>query len=621
MDLDYLWAAIDPASTKAAPEAPSIQPTTTFSKRIDFGVTWTINDDDLENEKVSTSEGVILWFVSRGTNSAYRMGLVKAGTQSTEGFGSGHGLIMFRPSHTLLAASYLQWDAETAIPYAAKDGSTAGKQIEFSPDLSEQYSSARMTSGVMHVLCDSESITPNIAMTGTFTAATVTDIRAVQQTLQASDGIYRAYHNATLTSHCSSKQDAIFEVRAETGVTTIVGSDLAPMLMAPNVNSHNSLNSETKMFEGTGFYSTGLSYIPLGGEEFVLHCAWISPWHTSIGGAAFTGSGYGAIPGTGVVPQNIQYTSGMNPCGVLDIRASYQPLFNDVFVRVFKVYIVDVFCSVGEKGTLNYYTYMKAQIATMILAPTAVLPYDQLFSTETFVVEHSPKVNSRGLAGKSDNIPFSDQYQVLPVNAMYVGTQMTAVVLCMANGTTDITGIKGCQFSVSARNMYDSGELGPVRIVKYERLLTHQTASVRGIAHVQGIAYGSVVPFVQNTGSNHSAELNLNTIMYMQRLFDSSSSPFHRNWEYPAYLAFIAKGPPSQEQVQQWLQLNQDQVIDRKRKMDASNETGSMFNGARPMLNRTLSGAKIVVSDRLKSMDEMMRLAMPKQPYRGDKSF
>ena len=142
-------------------------------------------------EYVPTTSGLILWLMKRGLGSIYRMGLVPAGTVSSNTTSPGNSTLLgpymnlTRPTGTVGVSltgyiiSSLTYSQELAIPYGVvNNGQNA--VIQVTPNVSDSITFSRVFAGVVEAYSSTVSI-GNTTLAGTFTAASVSDTRDVCQ--------------------------------------------------------------------------------------------------------------------------------------------------------------------------------------------------------------------------------------------------------------------------------------------------------------------------------------------------------------------------------------------------------------------------------------------------------
>ena len=217
------------------------------------------------------------------------------------------------------------------------------------------------------------------------------------------------------------------------------------------------------------------------------------------------------------------------------------------------------------------------------------------------------------------SVPVYDNHTV-PTGGMYIGTQVS--IYCehlnlyanfgpgqfgyaYPSPFDTVGGLSYVTYRVTARTVYVIGEVGPVRVIKYDNLSDGSQIALRGVTHVQGTPFGTVVPFVAQDPTGAAGEIDLTLVPKVARMFDGSNTPLRRIWPYVDYRRFVALGRPTNAVINNWL-LNDEMETDnrkRERPVQADTPTG---NG------------RIVFSDRLKNMDSHLYMT---HGHAGEREF
>jgi hypothetical protein len=142
------------------------------------------------------------------------------------------------------------------------------------------------------------------------------------------------------------------------------------------------------------------------------------------------------------------------------------------------------------------------------------------------------------------------------VQGMYLGTAIT-VYQTNSGGTTSTAGsmvqIGVVNIQARSRTLYNDGELGPLRVIRWDSLGNGQQIKVDGVLKVQCIPEGTLAPFVQNASMYSDTAHNLNAITFLAELYNGES-PIRRNWTGKAYDEFMRTVFPtlSEDLVVQW---------------------------------------------------------------------
>lgn len=596
MDPAYLWSVINPSNIAYdAPPAPSVYPLSSFTKRIDFSLQWVVHDRDaatgasrLLGEQVSNSRGAIIWMPNRGINSLWRFGFVPIGTVASadpaDPAQTGTGLVLPYPPNTT-NYSTLTFTGELAIPYGqVSDFLTQqthlSKQIKYSPDVTNLFSTARSIAGSVSVVSDTHSIAVGGAsLNGLLSAGTFNDIRSVFQVVN-SRGEYTSLTSTDIAQNTSTEKDKIIDVPATTGVALLLGPDIAPFMGPPNVDLYDEIsghiddidfmpgnspalgvyeNATGERVPAAGDIVTGVPNSGFPGLSFLgqLSAHWISPWAIT-----YTGSYEAANPGFKGPAASKTVQNRMGPCGTFDLRvhARCSGLYDTNAPTAshcyeYQVRAVHVFANATTEGRVHYFSYMEAKTVPSVTqtnprtfppgAPDPVPGYDSI------IAEFSPRQFTKGIAHPTNLLP-DDVYHTDPCGAMYLGT-LLEVWLHYQNGTGDVLMPDMTRFHVNvrSRNLYGMGQIGPARVVKYENLDEGQGMSVKGAVQTQGTSFGDIAPFVR-TAIGSDAEMHMDIVTRMSRMFNQVTNPMKRVWNLKDYVAFIGRGPPSAELIQRW---------------------------------------------------------------------
>jgi hypothetical protein len=601
MNPDYIWSLLKPQDMATCPAPPSIYTLSSFTQRVDFTHVFVVDDTVLQGEKVLSSVGLYSWFVNRGVHSVVRYGIVPNGAVSvSQSTPTGNGLSLEPINPTFPSILWVQ----TAVPYSVR--SVKNDQVAFAPDAAKVFSQARTIAGSMIVMCDTSSISDIVGIRGSLSGATFTDVRTIQQVLETVSSSYQAYDSDQMMQNSATTKDQVNQVSASNGIIAICGPDISPFMTVPNAGSLNTLNGNINTYVGNGFLSNALplGYSPPFSESGLMSTAWITPWHCRVdwGGPAVN---------TGVVGQNIFYEDGINPGGVLDIEVfcEIQPwaaggLLEVPPIIIYNIHFVHVFSTVNHDGSLEFYTYGEQMIMTPP-APTTV--------AQRTIARTSARPYHSGIHAGFDShssVPPSSNHTV-PTGGLYVGTQVSTYCFNTSGypgagpyGT--IGGLSFITYRVTARTVYVLGEIGPVRIMKYENLSNGSQISMRGMIHVQGTPFGTVAPFVTTDPTGAAGELDLSLVPKVARMFDGSNTPLRRMWSYVDYRKFIALGKPTQSIVDHWLRNDQAELDNRRRERPVQADTPTTGN------------MRIIMSDRLKNMDTHLYTT---QGQEGERSF
>ena len=395
--LKILMSTLNPRGAQTMP--PNLHHDTTFSKKIDFSGSFKIGDDTaLNEEKVPSQSGCILWLPQRGAVSMYRMGFVQDGTSIAIVAKSGL-IVQLDTLGSVMCPSFLlnstmKFTNPVAIPYL--DHASSGNGITYAPALERNFSTCRLFSGLVRVYVDSTSVGLT-ALSGTLSAGSLGDTRDVCRNLD----VYppTCYSAMDLNQSSMTKQDGLKNVRAQDGIVSLIGPDISPFFTVPNRDNYDSLFGESQTvtldkfrlapasLTGTGvsfglqnqFTNSQLNF----GNQLMVSTAWASPWgiEWDVGTDALDPmlSASGLITGTGInanmasFHQNIKDIPPIDECGTLDFAVNAKFNFFQSFDRWLtsptpessypnntwqaEVNFVHFFATVREDGSLEYNTF------------------------------------------------------------------------------------------------------------------------------------------------------------------------------------------------------------------------------------------------------------------------
>lgn len=557
LPVEFAWDSIIPHRIQQDLPCPTIYPVQTYVKRTDVSGTFTVDDTQLTFEKVPTGKGVFMWLLNRGCRSLYRLGCVPHGAVSHDGVNGLHLIAYDGQPHTPGVHNNLVW-TETAVPYASAkiDGEYA--QVHIAPDIGDVFSTGRVTNGLLSIVSDTKPIGENVAFTGTLCAATVLDVRSVFQTPNTNGRPgYSAFSSTVLAQASAESKDSIREAPVGIGVCTVVGPDIHPVMGVIDADFSSEKHGQYYAFEGTHFAS-GANIPPQPSKDIVLWNCWISPWR--VDAQLQTGSGAGGSEGHAALGYQTIFTDPINPCGVLDFRLKFvvQPTGPSTICElVHFIEVVHVFASCLPSGQVDFKSFRERHCA----GPTGH------FKSGGIVTFDFPSCDTyqRGLA--CDAVPFvpGEINPMLPRSGLYIGTQIMIRLHTLQTGmyTGVYNGFDALVLYVTPSTLYRTGELGPVRILKYDDMgkttsgdTSRQQLSIHGVIHVQGVPFGDIVPFMHHDNHNSNGELDVNVLLLLGRLFSSLTSPFRRVWRLDEFRRFTGGRVPSQDEIDEWLQID-----------------------------------------------------------------
>lgn len=553
--MEALPTYVDFAKTTIAPRYANVMPPgddsyPSFSKRIDMSGTFMVDDRKIgdSTEKVPTSSGLLIWHVNRGAYSCYRYGIVPIGAKSPNG-DKGLGL-------DLLGTANLVYRNEVPLPY--QDTGDVGN-VHFSPTLTS-FSMCRVYAGDLRVISDNAPI-GNLALNGTLSAGSVNDIRDILQAGPLSYG-KQCCTPAELVQQSTVAKDGIKELPVAKGIVSVVGSDVMSEFQPPNddyVDWDAAAWKEYKLnvIDTSNVASiripTGAGFNPLLANTLqattgsnpnprCVFSVWMSPWGTEL---ELTNPS--ANPATAKNVKNIN-TGPINPNGVVEYTLLWGALGNEndggawpgggrapnAAFQSYRVSFRHVFGVIVPGNNVMYSVVEDQQ--DHIVGPGDVNTVSGVTSTSTRITASTftfPNTLTKDVAGGGGG-------------GMYIGTWIS--IMAQNIDTTDST-VAGVGNVIAAvvryreKDVYQTGELGPVRIIRWEGVSDLQTIKVDGTVFVQCVPQGALVPFVRNKAMYSVQLLDQNVRPWIAALYNGNT-PFKRNWAGDDYDEFVRQTFP-----------------------------------------------------------------------------
>ena len=512
--LSLVKSTLLPRLFKTGP--PNYYTQTAFSKRLDVSANFVVNDAGLAastNEKVPTATGLITWQPNRGAGSIYRWGIVPQGAVRSAGSANCYLL----PQGT---GTNLVFGSATAVPY---NQAVTQDVIKISPDLSQSFSQVRVYSGDLRVICDTVPI-GNTALNGYFSAGSVSDSRDVSQVNEGTGNPSNCFNPSDLVQTSVTSKEGLKEISVMKGIITLVGSDIQPFYAPPNTDQ---TDTQTPGWTTYSAPDGGVATTLAANVFHVFANAMISPWNVQTT----------TTPIAGYAPlQNIP-TGPINLNGCLDFHvvcsltsdtaaADASPgmelvcQFNHIFAT----------CESGTGAVPWGCTYVTQQES-----------YVQSLGQEFSQAYPNPNVDTSGITTVFASSPRLYQGS-LASTGIYLGTQ---IIFQLSNSSSATASTRTYTFNyvtyqVSARSVYNQGELGPTRIIRWDGMSDNQQIKVDGVINAQCIPEGNIAPFVQSAAMFSDTAHNLNSLTFLAELYNGES-PIRRNWTLDEYLTFVGR--------------------------------------------------------------------------------
>lgn len=557
--MDLVKSTLAPRIWKTQP--PNYYTQTAFPKRLDVSANFIVDDSLLStrtvdnSERVQTATGLIVWQPNRGAGSIYRFGIVPAGayvratgdgtSTTSRGF-----LLRYWPS--AIGYTQLTFASATAVPY---NNLNPNDIIKISPDLGGSFSQIRVYSGDLRVICDTVPIGAT-ALNGYFSCGSFSDSRDVSQVTESGNLPSNVFDPSDLVQMSVTNKDGLKEVSVMKGIVSLVGSDIQPYYAPPNTDDTDVVNAGFSSWLITGWNLQPTTITPY--QTWIMLGMWMSPWNTQLSVVGQTGQN------AQQQPQNIN-TGPINLNGVLDFQA-FTNLSTNIAAGI-----------AGAPSTMYIASYSHV-FATCTSSPTYACSYIVVseefqyivFNQFTGIVEPSFTGNPRMFQTNLNTT----------AGGIYIGSSFL-IQAGTYEGTTTISPTKGIgtfgtgTMKIRARSIYNQGELGPTRVIRWDGLSNQQQLKVDGVVNAQCIPEGSIAPFVQPAAMYSDTAHNLNAITLLAELYNGDS-PLRRNWTGETYDEFMRTVFPhlTAEKINEWRQKKINGIMQACGVFDQPHSTG-----------------------------------------------
>ena len=381
----------------------------------------------------------------------------------------------------------LTFNSELAVPYKKEDNVTVKTPIW------NDFSFTRMYAGAFTVKSTTIPIGAT-ALNGLLTTGSIADTRDIAQ-----KGGY-AFASDDLETQTVVAKDRLKNIPVADGVTALMGGDIPIGLSQPNVN--------LTFVQNGGFEVKQLDLAAAVDVTFASASAigtvgtwWVSPWDTQ--------TGY-----TNVDLQNINMHGGLQfktttavPAGPALVGAAMTNLMMHITMN-------HVYLQVDSTGTLvpsetGYAgrSYQISSIAQSVEFETIVPPPDHL---------------DRGIyLGSCYRISYE----------LYGDNAAPFVAVTMPKPTV-------ANMVAIAYSLYQPGECGPTRVVRYDKLGNGQDLVCVGIGLVEAVPQGTLAPYLRSSAVTGQMSFASNLIPFLNFLYNGPS-PFRRFYVEKDYMTRI----------------------------------------------------------------------------------
>jgi hypothetical protein len=506
-----------------------------------------------QTDVVPFSNGLVLNFPQYGVDAVYHMGIVPAGAfvrrlrtnVSGPGIEAGIrglrlqnsycGLNVYNGADPVQPAYCLRYNAELALPRTGTDNA-----ISIEPQLSSQFNKVRAIAGKLTY--HSSTISgANFNLSGTFSSGVLADTRDCCQV--AGNGATRAFPVAALVTQSASRGDTLKNSQVIEGAFDLIGPDYPRRWTQPDTDVTDSLMGEFTTFavpnwNALPFGPAGQANIALTNSHAIAQ-VWCSPWQTDF----WVDDGSQTGPNAHLLPPllyNRPQLTAIDEMGVFDIdvmfnvaiQANGAAFTDDLRVEI-TTNFTHVYATIDTAGAVQYFTNGQAEIYSVELRGNVgrASCNNGTFNTRNFKpLKYSarPKMMRSGFT----NTPGGGKYlgTLVSITQMVTEAPAAATVASMEYQQPII--------KIRARTIDLPGHLGPCHVLRYDDVAAGQQLQINGVCVAQGIAQGSLQPYIQQqTGIASLSESAIN--LMVDALFRNSKYIFRRMGTMVHYEKYI----------------------------------------------------------------------------------
>ena len=523
--IQFLKTALDPRQYSTVP--PNMFNQTTFSKNVSVGGNWVIREPTAIVGPVKDSPGAVVWNVQHGVGDIQRLGFIPSGT--TVPLGDGTHSIFYQPGQYI--PCHLTFGQEVPCPYSPL---LASKYVaSISPDLGEDFSVVRCYAGMISLQSDAVPI-GNTALTGRFAGGSINDIRDM---FQSSTG---ALTESNLQQQTMTSKDGIKNVGVSDGIVSILGPDLVPTFGPPDMsNVRGNGISDTEVLHVPGGVMTG-AYV-YGTSGVYARPVFLTP---------IEGCTCNFEPTPGVITNSVQmsplpmHQSVRISCEAPSISMWTGSAGN--FLQAYTSYqVMHLYASVRDDGTVNLDNTVDV-VDKVSTGGVGVHCWDETVLGPTWSV-----IPSTG-SDFTNYPPFSFSFSTpMPMSRgnMYVGSLIVPILNTQYVGAPgpdsnlhykiDARYDIGWKIAVEALDLYNSGTLGPTRVLRWDNVSAGQELKLDGLLLAQCVPEGQIAPFVAPTAQMQQVALHLNVYPWINTVFNGTG-PYRRIWNGKEYANMVA---------------------------------------------------------------------------------
>lgn len=529
--IQFLKTSVDPRNFTTAP--PNMFNQSTFPKSVSISGNWTVRDSVGNPGPVKDTSGIILWETQRGVASIKHVGIVPVNTVANAGFQI--------TGDTMFMTPRLTFTQEFALPYQ----SGTARDVQVSPDLGEDFSTVRSYAGMLSVLSDSVPI-GNTALTGRLSGGSINDIRDIMQSPTGS------FTESGLQQQTITNKDGIKNVGISEGIVTVLGPDLVPTFGPPDpattlgngISDRSSTivtpSANTAIQAGqtvAGTITPNIGYLPIN-PIFVtpvagLVCSQVNAFdvYNSIDTVKI-----GDLPISAEIqlavafPGFVLNVAASNEARSVAVEYYSQPLYG--YVDAAGNIILDsdegTYSWVNPVGGATVNNFKQTGYQGSLFQMSGIAAITNLL-VEPLLVEF-PKPSFRA--------PQGGTYlgSLVWMTLTFIGTQTTGAM------TFTRMGGAGGQVNIhaTALDLYNSGRLGPCRVLRWDNVGVGQEVKLDGVIVAQCVPEGQIAPFVSPSAQLQQAIMHLNVYPWLNQLYNSTG-PFKRIWSGRDYSHMVEK--------------------------------------------------------------------------------
>lgn len=520
--IQFLKTALDPRQHSTVP--PNMFNQTTFPKNVSVGGNWVIREPTAIAGPVKDSPGAIVWNVQHGVGDIQRLGFIPSGT--TVPLGDGTHSIFYQPGEYI--SCHLTFGQEVPCPYSPL---LASKYVaSISPDLGQDFSVVRCYAGMISLQSDAVPI-GNTALTGRFAGGSINDIRDM---FQSSTG---ALTESNLQQQTMTSKDGIKNVGVSDGIVSILGPDLVPTFGPPDMsNVRGNGISDTEVLHVPGGVMTG-AYV-YGTSGVYARPVFLTP---------IEGCTCNFEPTPGVITNSVQMSPlPMHQSVRISCEAPSISMWTggvDDRLEAYTSYqVMHLYASVRDDGTVNLDNTVDV-VDKVSTGGVGVHCWDETVLGPTWSVMNTAPTNYP---------PFSFSFSTpMPMSRgnMYVGSLIVPILnteYVGAPGPEDNLHYSidsrydiGWKIAVEALDLYNSGTLGPTRVLRWDNVSPGQELKLDGLLLAQCVPEGQIAPFVSPTAQMQQVALHLNVYPWINTVFNGTG-PYRRIWNGKEYANMVS---------------------------------------------------------------------------------